>query len=184
MCLANPRESTVAELLAEKLELDNIDNAYNVRIKEMSGIQTSRCARKLSRKDMKNHRQRAKNKNDRTQWHIHIIQGKSQGEISRTQSHEECLRLRKEVTCRFDLGGALGGQLPKGCRERKCAKSFVSFASRSPVVGMMCQLLAILISGSMALSPGMFCGRKAGRRRFVRGASKIQIVIKTLGGWA
>ena len=92
--------------------------------------------------------------------------------------------LEKEVTCRFDLGGALGGQLPKGCRERKCSKSFVSFASRSPEVGLMCQLLAMLISGSMVLSPGMFCGRKAGRRRFVRGASKIQIVIKTLGGWA
>jgi len=69
----------------------------------------------------------------------------------------------KEVICRFDLRGALSGQLPKGCRERKCAKLFVSFASRSPEVGMMCQLLAMLISGSMVLSPGMFCGRKAER---------------------
>jgi len=78
--------------------------------------------------------------------------------------------IEKEVTCRFDPGGALGGQSPKGCREReKCAKSFVSFASRSPEVGMMCQLLAMLISDSMVLLPGMFCGRKAERRRFVRG---------------
>ena len=68
----------------------------------------------------------------------------------------------------------MGGQLPKGCRERKCAKSFVSFANRSPEVGMMCQLLAMLISGSMVLSPGMFCGRKAGRRRFVRGGVRVK----------
>ena len=56
---------------------------------------------------------------------------------------------KKEVTGRLDLGGALGGQLPKGCRERKCARSFVSFASRSPDVVTMCQLLLILISGSI-----------------------------------
>ena len=56
--------------------------------------------------------------------------------------------IRKEVTCRLDLGGALGGHLPKGCRERKCVRSFVSFASRSPEVEMMCQLLAMLISAS------------------------------------
>jgi len=77
----------------------------------------------------------------------------------------------------------LGGQLQKGCRERKCAKSFVSFASRSPEVGIMCQLLAMLISGAMVLTPGMFCGRKAKRKKICerRGASKIQIVITTLG---
>jgi len=72
--------------------------------------------------------------------------------------------IEKEVTCRFDLGGAFEGQLPKGCRERKCAESFVSFASRSPKVGMMYQLLAMLISGSMVLSPGMFCGRQAEKK--------------------
>ena len=66
--------------------------------------------------------------------------------------------IRKEVTCRLDLGGALGGQLPKGCRERKWARSFVSFASRSPEVGMMCQLLVMLISGAMVLSPVIVWG--------------------------
>ena len=64
----------------------------------------------------------------------------------------------KQVTCRLDLGGVLGGQLPKGCRERKCARLFVSFASRSPDVGIMCQLLVILISGSIVMSPGIVCG--------------------------
>ena len=65
----------------------------------------------------------------------------------------------REVTCRLDLGVALGGQLPKGCRERKSARSFVSFASRSPDVGIMCQLLVILISGSIVMSPGIVCER-------------------------
>ena len=82
--------------------------------------------------------------------------------------------IEEEITCRFNLGGALGGQLPKECRERKCAKSFVSFTSRSPEVGMMCELLPMLISGAMVLSPDMFCGRKAKRRRFVRGGVRVK----------
>jgi len=75
--------------------------------------------------------------------------------------------MKKKGTSRFGLGGCLGGQLSKGCRERKSAKQFVSFASRSPDVGMACQLLATLISGFTFLSPGMFCGRKAKRKMFV-----------------
>jgi len=66
----------------------------------------------------------------------------------------------KEVTFRLDLRVALGGQLPKGSRERKCARSLVSFASRSPDVGIMCQLLVILISGSIVMSPGIVCERE------------------------
>ena len=65
----------------------------------------------------------------------------------------------KQVTCRLDLGVALGGQLPKGCRDRKCTRSFVSFSSRSPDVGIMYQLLVILISGSIVMSPDIVCER-------------------------
>jgi len=85
--------------------------------------------------------------------------------------------IEKEVTCRFYLGGALEGT--KGCRDRKCAESFVSFASRSPEVGMMYQLLAMLISGSMVLSPGLFCGKKAERRRFVRGGVRVKFRLSS-----
>ena len=89
--------------------------------------------------------------------------------------------IRREFTCRLDLGGALGGQLPKGCRERKCARSFVSFASRSPEVGMMCQLLAMLISGAMVLSPGMVCGGRAERMGFKRGGVRIELKLSSRG---
>jgi len=83
----------------------------------MSGIQT--CARRLSRKVMKNHRQRAKNKNNGTQCHIHIIQGKSQGEISRTQNHKECLRKRSQFQVRPRR--CLGESVTKGIqREEVC----------------------------------------------------------------
>jgi len=63
---------------------------------------------------------------------------------------------------------------------RRCARSYVSFACRSPEVGMICQLLEILISGAMVLLPGMFCGgmfcgRKTKRRRFVRGGEQVKV---------
>jgi len=87
----------------------------------------------------------------------------------------------KEVTCRLDLGGALGGQLPKGCRERKCARSFVSFASRSPEVGIMCQLLVILISGSIVMSPGIVCERGVEGSGFGRGGVRVRSRLSSRG---
>ena len=91
---------------------------------------------------------------------------------------------RREFTCRLDLGGALGGHLPKGCRERKCARSFVSFARRSPEVGMMCQLLAMLISGAMVLSPGIVCGGRAERMGFRRGGVRMRAIQTSKAGVA
>ena len=89
--------------------------------------------------------------------------------------------IEKEVTWRFSLRGALGGQLPKGCRERKCVKSFVSFANRSPEVG-------VPIVGNVDLRFYVFVTRhvlwEEGQKEEVCGrwgARKIQIVIRWLG---
>jgi len=87
----------------------------------------------------------------------------------------------KDVTSRLDLGGALGGHLPKGCRERKCTGSFMSFASRSPDVGRMCHLLAMLISVSLVLSPGIVCGRGAKGLGCGRGGVRIKSKLSSRG---
>ena len=82
--------------------------------------------------------------------------------------------IEKEVTCRFDLGGALAGQLPKGRRER-IIRVIRQRWNDVPVVGNVDLRLNGLVARHVLWEEGkkMICER--------RGASKIQIVIKTLG---
>ena len=147
----------------------------------MSGIQTSRCARRLSRKVMKNHRQRAQNKNDRTQCNIHIVQGKSQGETSRTQSHKECLRKRShlQVRPRRRLGrpATKGMQREEVCQIVRVIRQQVPRGwNYVPVVGSVDLRFNGLVARHVLGEEGR---KKEICERW--GASKIQIVIKTLG---
>ena len=68
----------------------------------------------------------------------------TRNKLTSCQSHQECHRKRSH--------------LQVGSRRRLGRPSFVSFASRSPDVGIMCQLFVILISGSIVMSPGIVCG--------------------------